>query len=71
MNKFMAKHWGKKYKFKTQCSENHPFERNVGGGGKISFTDSKLLVNYLENSEEAKYMWTDSEDLVIIKLQSK
>ena len=57
---------GKKYQFKTQCSENHPFERKVGGGGNVFFTDSKLLVNYLENSEEARYMWTDSEDLVVI-----
>ena len=32
----------------------------------MSFTDPKKLVKYLETSEEAGYMWTDSEDLAVI-----
>ena len=66
MNQFFAKHWEKKYKYKTQCSKESPFMRNLGGGGQISFTDPKKLIEYLENSEEAEYMWTDSEDLVVV-----
>ena len=66
MNKFMAKHWGKKYQYKTQCSDGHPFVRKIGVGGQVSFSDPKELIKYLENSEESGYMWTDSEDLSII-----
>ena len=66
MNQFFAKHWERKYKNKTQCSIGSPFVRNVGGGGKISFTDPNKLIEYLQNSEEADYMWTDSEDLVVV-----
>ena len=39
MNKFMARHWKKKYQFKTQCSEDSPFIRKTGGGGQVVFTD--------------------------------
>ena len=39
MNRFMVKHWDKKYKYKTQCSDGHPFKRKIGGGGEISFID--------------------------------
>ena len=66
MNKFLAKHWERKYKFKTQCSENHPFIRNIGGGGEVSFTDPEKLINYLNKSAEAVYMWSDSEDLAVL-----
>ena len=34
MNIFLAKHWERKYKHKTACSKNNPFERKLGGGGK-------------------------------------
>ena len=33
MNKFMGHHWEKKYKYKTECSEESPFIRQLGGGG--------------------------------------
>ena len=66
MNRFMAKHWNKKYRFKTQCSKDDPFVRKLGGGGEVSFTDPEKLIDYLENSEEAVYMWTDSEDLAVV-----
>ena len=65
MNIFFADHWHKKYKFKSQCSPGHPFERMIGEG-KVSFTDPEKLIAYLKNSCEAAYMWSDSEDLAII-----
>ena len=40
--------------------------RKVGGGGEIRFTDPEKLINYLKHSEEAAYIWSDSEDLSII-----
>ena len=30
------------------------------------FTDPKELIRYLNDSDDAEYMWSDSEDLVII-----
>ena len=66
MNIFMARHFDYKYKFKTQCSPEYPFERKVGGGGKVSFTDPQELCRYLSKSEESMYMWTDSEDLAVL-----
>ena len=66
MNVFMANHWDKHYKFKTQCSEDHPFERKVGDR-MISFTNPEKLKEFLLKSEEASlYMWSDSEDLAVI-----
>ena len=65
MNIFMAKHWNKRYQYITQCSKDHPFERKLGQG-KVSYEDPLELVQYLETSEEAAYMWTDSEDLTVI-----
>ena len=66
MNRFFARHWEKRYKYLTQCSENHPFVRKIGGGGHVSFTDPLKLIRYLETSEEAMYLWTHSEDFAII-----
>ena len=66
INQFLVKHWNKKYMLKTQCSVETPFVRNIGSGGQISFTNHEKLFEYLENSEEADFMWTDSEDLVVV-----
>ena len=66
MNRFLVRHWEKRYKYLTQCSEGHPFVRNIGGGGHISFTDPQKLMKYLETSEEAMYLWTHYEDFAII-----
>ena len=66
MNHFMVNHWDRKYKYKTQCSEGHPFSRKIGSGGKISFTNQNELLGFLEKSQDAAYMWTDSEDLIIV-----
>ena len=66
MNIFFARNWERKYKFKTQCSRESPFVRKLGGGGKVSFTEPKKLIEYLEKSEEAEYMWIDSEDLITV-----
>ena len=65
MNRRMAKHWYKRYQFITQCSEDHPFIRKLGGG-EVRFTDPLELIKYLDTSEEAANMWTDSEDLSVI-----
>ena len=65
-NKFLARHWESKYKFKSQCSEDSPFVRQVGRGRKVSFTDPEKLKKYLNESEEADYMWSDSEDFAVI-----
>ena len=65
MNKFMGKHWNKRYQYITQCSIDHPFVRKLGTG-EISFTDPCKLIEYLMKSEEAAFMWTDSEDLAVV-----
>ena len=65
-NRFLAKHWEKKYKFKSQCSEDSPFVRQVGRGEEVCFTDPEKLIQYLNKSEEAVYMWSDSEDFAVI-----
>ena len=56
----------KKYKFKCQCSDDSPFVREVGRGKRVTFTDPEKLKEYLNESEEAVYMWSDSEDLAVI-----
>jgi hypothetical protein len=58
MNIFMAKHWHKKYKNITNCSEENPFERKLRGG-EVKFTDPSKLVKFLLESEEAAFMWSD------------
>ena len=65
-NKFLAMHWERKYKFKSRCSEDSPFVREVGRGRKVSFTDPEKLQKYLNESEEADYIWRDSEDFAVI-----
>ena len=65
MNKFMAKHWHKRYKNITQCSKDHPFVRKLGGG-EVKFEDPVKLVKYLRSSIKAEGMWCDSEDLAVI-----
>ena len=66
MNRFFADHWYDRYQYISQCSEGHPFVRKVGGGGEIKFTDPEKLIKFLKHSEEAAYMWSDSEDLSIL-----
>ena len=66
MNYFFAKLFEKKYTFKTPCSKESPFVRKIGGGGSISFTDPKELIDYLEHCEEADLMWSDSEDINVL-----
>ena len=66
MNIFFADHWYERYQLITPCSGETPFVRKLGGGGEVSFTDPEMLIKYLKNSENAAYMWSDSEDLSII-----
>ena len=65
MNHFQAKHWNRRYKYITNCSEDNPFVRKLKGG-EVKFEDPEELIKYLENSEEAAFMWTDCEDLAVI-----
>ena len=66
MNHFFAKHFEKKYKFLTPCSKETPFSRKIGGGGTVSFTEPSKLIQFLKHSEEADFMWSDSEDLSVL-----
>ena len=65
MNAFFAKHFYKKYIFKTPCSPESPFRRKVKGN-TVQFKNPEELIYWLKNSEDAMYMWTDSEDLSVI-----
>ena len=65
MNIFFSNHWYNRYQYLSQCSPKHPFERRVKGE-KISYTDPIKLIEYLKNSDDAEYMWSDSEGLAII-----
>ena len=42
-----------------------PFKRRVKNE-IVEFTDPEDLINYLKTSDDAMYMWSDSEDLVVI-----
>ena len=65
MNAFFAKMFYKKYQFKTPCSPDSPFKRRVKNK-IVEFTDPEELINFLKTSDDAMYMWSDSEDLTII-----
>ena len=65
MNLFMAKHWDSHYQYKTQCTKESPFERKLDNR-VISFINPEELKKYLINSEEASYLWSNSEDLAVI-----
>ena len=65
MNVFFAEHWYDNYQYKTQCSTDHPFIRKLKGN-EVSFEDPEKLIDYLKTSEEAAYLWTDSEDLAVL-----
>ena len=65
MNLFFAKHWDSRYQYISQCSPGHPFKRKIKGH-EIEFTDPQNLIKFLENSSDAAYMWSDSEDLAIL-----
>ena len=65
MNIFFADHYYKKYHTISPCSPESPFIRNCQGR-IIQFTDPELLIRFLKTSEDAKYMWSDGEDFVVI-----
>ena len=65
LNKFMAEHWDKQYKYLTQCSPETPFIRKCKGR-QIKFTDPTELTKFLKDSHDAAFMWTDSEDLKVL-----
>ena len=65
MNIFMAKHWDRKYKYITNCSEETPFFRKMKGG-KAEYTDPSELLKFLRESDEGSFMWTDCEDLSVL-----
>ena len=65
MNNFFADHFYENYQYLTQCSPGYPFKRRVKGQ-TIEFTDPEELIKYLKTSDDAKYMWSDSEDLTVL-----
>ena len=65
VNEFFVKHFDRKYKHKTPCTTETPFRRKVNKR-TIEFKDPKDLTYWLMNSNEANYMWFDSEDLIVI-----
>ena len=64
MNQFLAKHY-EHYKNIFPCSEEEPFIRRLKGE-EIIFKDLEELKKFLLTSQEAGFMWSDSEDLKII-----
>ena len=64
INLHMANHWSRKYENLTQCSPGHPFERTLGKE-IVRFTDPKELIEFLR-TDEADFIWTDSEDLAVL-----
>ena len=66
MNKFAAEHFNDgRYKYIANCSPENPFIRKLGGK-EIIFTDQEKLIRFLNESEEAAFMWTENEDLAIL-----
>ena len=65
LNRFMAEHWDKQYKYLTQCSPETPFIRKCKGR-QVKFTDPTELIKFLKNSHDTAFMWTDSEDLKVL-----
>ena len=64
-NLFFAEHFYKKYQYKTQCSVDSPYRRNIKGE-EVVFTDPNELIKFLKYDPNANLMWSDSEDLVVI-----
>ena len=64
MNKFLAANYDN-YKDIFPCSDKEPFIRQLKGELKI-FKDPRELKEFLQSSQEAGYMWSDSEDLKLI-----
>ena len=64
-NRFMARHWETRYETVTPCSKETPFVRKLNGN-EVIFTNPKLLKDFLNKSDEAAYMWCDSEDLAVL-----
>ena len=65
MNNFFADHFYENYQYLTQCSPGYPFRRRVKGQ-IVEFIEPEELIKYLKSSEDAKYMWSDSEDLTVL-----
>ena len=65
MNMFQAEHWFRRYQYITPCSPERPFERRLKGG-IVSFTEPEKLLRFLKSSEDAAFMWSDSEDLAVV-----
>ena len=65
MNLFWADHYYEKYISITPCSAETPFRRNIKGK-QVEFYEPEKLIEFLKTSDEAQYMWSDSEDLVVL-----
>ena len=65
INKFLIKHFERKYKDLLPCEEQNPFVRRVGLGEEVSFTDQEQLCKFLD-SEQSSFMWADSQDFIAL-----
>ena len=64
MNHFLAEHY-EVYKDIFPCSKEEPFVRRLNGEN-ISFNDPEELKKFLKFSQDAGFMWSDSEDFKIL-----
>ena len=65
MNLFWADHFYEKYYLITPCAPETPLRRNIKG--KIfEFSDPEKFIQFLKTSDDAQYMWSDSEDLAVL-----
>ena len=66
MNKHIVKNQSY-YINKGYCASiNIPFERKIGNGPCVKFHDNDALYNWLDTSKKAIFMWSNSEDLLVI-----
>ena len=66
MNKHILK-YSSYYENKGYCaSEKVPFERKIGGGQIVKFNSNISLFDWLKNSKDSVFMWSDSEDLLVL-----
>ena len=64
MNNFLADNY-ENYKEIFPCSEAEPFVRQLKGE-QVIFNNPENLKKFLKTSQEAGFMWSDSEDLKIL-----
>ena len=66
MNKHIAKNQSYYINKGYFADVDSPFERKIGNGPDIKFHENGALYEWLDNSTEALFMWSDSVDLLVI-----